>query len=154
MLIHRLGPLNVDVSLVTRQLEQETDLGIRRALILSLGQYEETQLTERKRALLMSQLQSLYQNDPDPGTHSAIDWLLRQCWQQGEVLDRLDGELAGKAPRSGFRWYVTSRRPNSRGHTLALVPDLAAFQAGAAEGLPPSPPRPFAVGTKEVTVRQ
>jgi tRNA A-37 threonylcarbamoyl transferase component Bud32 len=148
-LIHRLGPLNVDVSLVARQIEQETDPEIRRALILSLGQYEEIQLTERNRGLLSRQLQDLYQKDPDPGTHSAIDWLLRQCWQQGEVLDKLDGSLAKEGQQAGFRWCVTPQ-----GHTLALVPDLAAFRAGAAEGLPPLPLRPFAIGTKEVTARQ
>ena len=40
-LIHRLGPLGADAGAILKQLDEEPDVTIRRALLLSLGEYGE-----------------------------------------------------------------------------------------------------------------
>ena len=47
-LVHRLGPLGVEPGLLIAKLDQESDVSIRRALILSLGEYEEGRLIDRR----------------------------------------------------------------------------------------------------------
>ncbi|MCY2986642.1 MAG: hypothetical protein NTY19_02080, partial [Planctomycetota bacterium] len=46
---------------------------------------------ERQR--LLPTLFDLYRDDPDPGLHGAVEWLLRQ-WHQGNRLKALDEQLA------------------------------------------------------------
>ena len=48
-LVHRLGPLGVEPGLLIAKLDQESDVSIRRALILSLGEYEEGRLSTAER---------------------------------------------------------------------------------------------------------
>ncbi len=60
-LIHRLGPLGADAGAIVKQLEIESDLTIRRALVLSLGEYGETDFTPDARNALLPKLQ-----DPVP----------------------------------------------------------------------------------------
>src|SRR5207249_2733546 len=38
-LLHRLGPLRADVRVVAKQLDEEPDVTVRRALLLSLGEF-------------------------------------------------------------------------------------------------------------------
>ena len=44
-LIHRLGQLGADAGAIVKQLDMESDVTIRRALVLSLGEYRETDFT-------------------------------------------------------------------------------------------------------------
>ena len=44
-LIHRLGPLGADAGAIVKRLDEEPDITIRRALILSLGEYGEKDLS-------------------------------------------------------------------------------------------------------------
>jgi formylglycine-generating enzyme required for sulfatase activity len=156
-LVHLLAPAGVDAGVVAERLARETDDEVRRALILSLGQYGRGRIAEGQQKALARSLLDLYRTGSDPGIHSAIDWLLRR-WGYGEALQQQDAALATKEPDFGKRWYV-----NSQGHTLVVVPQPVEFQMG-------SPPeehgnrageeprgcklRPFAIATKEVTVRQ
>src|SRR5271154_7013743 len=43
-LIHRLSPLGVDAKVIINRLDQEPDITIRRALLLSLGEFSEKKL--------------------------------------------------------------------------------------------------------------
>ena len=56
-LIHRLGPLGADADAILKQLESESDITIRRALILSLGEYGEKELSLENRKALLPKLQ-------------------------------------------------------------------------------------------------
>jgi formylglycine-generating enzyme required for sulfatase activity len=86
----------------------EKDVSARRALILSLGEYDGKRLPQKDRKPLVETLLRWYGEDPDPGVHSAIGWLLRNSdegatarpldWGQAKTLDAIDGELRGKQP--------------------------------------------------------
>src|SRR5207244_486728 len=115
-LIHRFARVGViDSDVLLRRYAAEGDASARRALLLSLGEFDpKHQLPLDKRQPLAKQLEQTYRDDDDPGVHSAIDWLLRSRWSHGEQLDQIDRELAGR--RQGRRWHVTEQG----GHTLVL----------------------------------
>ena len=56
-LIHRLGPLRADAATILKRLDSESDITIRRALILSLGEYGEKELSLENRQALLPRLQ-------------------------------------------------------------------------------------------------
>jgi formylglycine-generating enzyme required for sulfatase activity len=167
-LLHALGRLGTDPEVILQRLETEEDVGARRALILSLGEFTGDQLPAQRRRTLVERLLHWYRADPDPGIHSAVDWLLRYGrqgptarkldWQQAHALNQIDRELMEE--RSGNRrWYVTRQ-----GHTLALMKGPVEFHMGSPEyelGRSEGETRhlrriqrSFAVATKEVTVSQ
>ena len=107
-LIHRLAPLGTDRIVIVHRLAEEADVSIRRALILSLGEFDVAQFPLAERKSLIAELLNLYRNDPDPGLHGATAWLLRQKgWDRGDELSEIDVQLqvdekrlqAGKADR-------------------------------------------------------
>ena len=71
---------------------QETDVTIKRALLLCLGEFDKSQLPESERTPLIETLLTVYRNDPDGGLHAAAEWLLRQ-WGQADELVAIDKEL-------------------------------------------------------------
>jgi formylglycine-generating enzyme required for sulfatase activity len=172
--MHALGRLGADPALIVAQLEHETDVSARRALILSLGEFSQEQLAALSPMTNQQAVDPLvrwYRDDTDPGIHSAIDWLLRATpidgkrkpdWKQAERLAPIDHELATGEPVGFRRWYLTS----TEGHTLAIVPrperpfcmGSSTYQssqlAGEDEAHPTTIPRSFAIATKEVTVAQ
>src|SRR5262249_15180787 len=96
-LIHRLAPLGADPGILIKRLEDEPDLTIRRALVLSLGQFGENELGPGERSVLVGKLQETYRTAADPGLHGAAEWLLRH-WKQEPWLKQVNGEWAkGKA---------------------------------------------------------
>lgn len=116
-LIDRLGPSGVSSQTVRdRLLGPEADVSIRRALLLSLAEFDDDSLLPVERAELVPRLLELYRDDPDPGIHGAVDWLLRQ-WGQEEKVGQIDCELATGEVVGHRRWYV-----NGEGQTLVLVP--------------------------------
>ena len=167
-LLHRLGPLGVDAGLVARRLEVEPDASARLALILSLGRFAPEQLPPALRARLVPRLLDWYRDDPDPGVHGAVGWLLRHGtegpeprridWGQGEALRRIDAELTGKAPGKR-RWYV-----NRQGQTLTVVGGPVEFAMGSPYQAPQRRSdevlhrrrigRTFAIATTTVTAEQ
>jgi len=170
-IIHGLARLSVNAPVVIRRLETQTDLSARRALSLSLGEYTGEQLPESLRRPLIAKLLRWYRDDPDPGIHGAIDWLLRYGrqgetprkldWQQANALAQIDHKLAGQ-PAGRRQWYVTKG-----GQTMAIVRAPVEFRMGSPEYEPgrmpasDSPneaqhreriPRSFAIANKEITV--
>jgi formylglycine-generating enzyme required for sulfatase activity len=168
-LVHALGRLRTEPAIVLKRLETETEISVRRALILCLGEFTEEQLPAVQRQPVIDRLLDWYRHDPDPGVHGAIDWLLRHArqgkgerpldWHQAEALDKIDRELAGQPPDERG-WYVTRD-----GQTLAVVRDPLEFVMGSPDYEPDRGgpqerlhrkriPRSFAIGMKEVTVGQ
>jgi formylglycine-generating enzyme required for sulfatase activity len=169
-LVRDLGRAEVSPDTIIRRLGVEPEASVRRALILSLGGFSGGQLPTDRRKQLVALLLRLYRADPDPGIHSAVDWLLRYGrqgltnrkldWQQGETLRAIDRELAGQ-PLKDRNWFITKQ-----GHTLAVVQGPVEFTMGAPRYEPGRDKsddealhrvrigRSFAIATKEVTVGQ
>lgn len=173
-IIHKLGPMGADPGVIVKRLGGESDVSIRRALILSLGEFGEQALAAADRAPLMEKLRDLYRNDPDPGLHAAAEWLLRQWKQDGwlkqteqdwakdkkereQRLQHIGQELAKDKAKP--QWYV-----NGQGQTMVVIPGLVEFLMGS----PPTEPHrsdnetlhrqrighSFAIAAKSVTVEQ
>jgi formylglycine-generating enzyme required for sulfatase activity len=169
-LVQRAASLGVGAGLLAQRLTQEKDASARRALIVALGEYGAKELPASVRARLVKDLLRWYRDDPDPGTHGAIDWLLRHGkegpaarpldWGQRQELERIDAELARRDPPGGRGWYV-----NGQGQTFTVMPGPVEFRMGSPPAEPErvagleTPhvrvvPRGFALATKPVTVAQ
>jgi len=179
-LIHRLSPLGADPKAIIRQLDDEKqEVSIRRALLLSLGEYGPERLPEADREELLARVLQLYRDDPDPGLHGAAEWLLRQ-WQQDTKIKELNAKwtqdkkhreeklqkiaLALRQAKAKPQWYV-----NGQGQTMVVISGPVEFLMGsppAEAGRDVGPAgrmeqqhkkrigRSFAVAAREVTVAQ
>jgi formylglycine-generating enzyme required for sulfatase activity len=134
-LIDRLGPFGADPSDIIQRLKVESDLEIRRSLILSLGEF--TDLPPSERSALIEELFAVYAQDSDAGIHAASEWLLR-TWGQGERIKHVTDSLrTGEAQLrdryqtkfEGQRWYV-----NRDGQTMVVLSGPVQFLMGS----PPS----------------
>jgi formylglycine-generating enzyme required for sulfatase activity len=162
-IIHRISPLGGDPNTIIARYHQETDLTIKRALLLCLGEFDESELPEQDRASLMETLIGVYQSDPDPGLHSAVGWLLRE-WGQAQKIASIDKELLQnekqlrKSDDNRRQWYV-----NTQGQTFVIF-DAGEFQMGSPVSVTGRSPmeemhgrrigRRLAISTKEVTQPQ
>ncbi|MFI5357987.1 MAG: AAA family ATPase, partial [Opitutales bacterium] len=133
-LIDRLSPLGADTKAIVKQLAEEKEISIRRALLLSLGEFSEKDFTPDERKALLPKLQEMYRTATDPGLHAASEWLLRQwkkeawlkeinqAWagdkqQQLKRLEEIMHELKKETSKEERRWYV-----NGQGQTLVVIP--------------------------------
>ena len=166
-LIHRLAPLGADVTAIVHRLGEEPDISTRRALILSLGEFDTIQFPVADRRPLIAKLLDLYRNDPDPGLHGAAEWLLRQKgWDQGDELAEIDAELQVDEKQLQARnatdkrqWYV-----NTEGQTFVILNADKPFRMGSPDDEPnrfknevPHQQRigrTFAIASKIVTIAQ
>jgi serine/threonine protein kinase/formylglycine-generating enzyme required for sulfatase activity len=171
-LIHRLGPMGVEALTMINRLHEESDVTIRRALILSLGEIRPESWPPDEREAFVAELQDLYRTASDPGLHASAAWLLRQ-WSQEKWLQQVDQEWAtdneqrqkrlgdiranlakerGQAPP---QWYVNRQR-----QTMVVIPGPVEFTMGSRRPDPESPQhrqrirRPFAIAATPVTVDQ
>jgi serine/threonine protein kinase/formylglycine-generating enzyme required for sulfatase activity len=161
LLIHTLAPLGVEPGALFAKLAEEKDDSIRRALILSLGEYGQVRISTRERAAWSQNLLDLYRDHPDPGIHGAAEWLLLR-WGHADQVKSITTEprrmqAKGAAPplKNGRGWYV-----NSQGQTMVIVAGPIEFDMGAAKphlGLHQHHElidHSFAIASKEVTVEQ
>jgi serine/threonine protein kinase/formylglycine-generating enzyme required for sulfatase activity len=155
--IHRLAPLGTNPQLLLHRLETETNVSARRALVLCLGELD-SHLPPDDRQRLQARLLDYYRTDPDPGVHSASDWLLRR-WGQADRLRQLDAGLAGEV-KSSRDWFVNSQR-----QTFAVMRQPQGFRMGSPPFEPGRVaaheaarqvkiPHAFALATRQVTVAQ
>jgi serine/threonine protein kinase/formylglycine-generating enzyme required for sulfatase activity len=143
-LVHRFGPLGADSASLVERLDHESDLSVRRALILSLGpeEFPEESWPAGGKQLMMQRLRKIFTTDDDPGMHAAAEWLLRQ-WHESEWLSQTVAFWAGnkelRARRlEGFssllreknnarpQWYV-----NGQGQTMVVIPGPVEFMKGS-----------------------
>ncbi len=138
-LIHRFGPLGAEAAAIIKRLEEEKDVTVQRALVLSLGEFGAEQLPPHSRRALLPKLRAIYQTDADAGLHGATEWLLRQWddrewlqkvnleWAKGKeaqakqldaIKQQLKASQAAPAPHAA-QWYV-----DGQGHTMVVIPDL------------------------------
>jgi formylglycine-generating enzyme required for sulfatase activity len=143
-LIHLMGPSGVDFKMIRRQLKSQSDMAIRRALLLSLGEFSEEDMAEGERHALVNDLLEWYADHPDPGFHGAVEWLLR-LWKQDPWLKQTDEKWAtekqqreqrlesirrglakGASQQPVPQWYV-----NSQGQTMMVIPGSVEFMFGS-----------------------
>jgi Sulfatase-modifying factor enzyme 1 len=154
------------------KLDLESEVSIRRALILSLGEYGQGRISATQQYTWTNKLLDLYRNDPDPGIHGASAWLLQQ-WGNDNPIREIDKELM-KLPPPKFNadrgvalsqaidrgWYV-----NSQDQTMVVVRRPVEISAEVlVREKNPTDPRTFqireqfgywfAIACKEVTVEQ
>jgi serine/threonine protein kinase/formylglycine-generating enzyme required for sulfatase activity len=135
-IIHWLGPLGVDPQPIIQRLDSEPDVTIRRALVLSLGGFTESQLSIAERQPICHKLLAIYENEPDAGLHGAAEWLLRkwgQAKRMDEVVETLKGDekrLQNRRSSDKRRWYI-----NTQKQTFVII-DAGEFLMGS----PPSEP--------------
>jgi formylglycine-generating enzyme required for sulfatase activity len=141
-LIHRLSPLGADAEAILKRFEEEPDITIQRALLLSLGEYGEKDLPSAARQAVLPKLQDIYRTASDPGLHAAVEWLLRQWKQEAwlkQVYDewsnnkeqrekRLESirQLVNRDKEKKPQWYV-----NSQGQTMVVIPGPVEFVMGS-----------------------
>jgi formylglycine-generating enzyme required for sulfatase activity len=165
-LIHRCAPLGVDPAILVSRLlgGEEKDPSVRQGLLLALGEYGADQRVEVARDPFWERLRRLYRDDPDPGVHSAAEWLLRR-WDMALWLGWIDSQLPRArwgdptSPVTAPRWEV-----NGQGQSFAVVPAPGTFEIGSPadehQRFPGEARRrvqidyPFAVATKLVTVAE
>jgi len=102
-LMERLGPGGVDPNILTTRLDEEKDVSVKRALILSLGGFSLDHLSQSQRLNLVPRLLQLYQDEPDPGIHGAAEWLLRQ-WGRQASLKVIDDKLRANERQIDAVW--------------------------------------------------
>jgi eukaryotic-like serine/threonine-protein kinase len=161
-LVNSLARLGVEPGSPFAKLDQQRDVSIRRAFILSLGEYEVGRLSTPEQNAWTKKLIDLYRNDPDPGIHGASEWLLRQ-WRNENQIQGIDEELRklplptlrtdqGEASSKGNvrGWCV-----NSQGQTMVVVRGPVEFQMGESQNRHRERiGHSFAIACKEVTVEQ
>jgi eukaryotic-like serine/threonine-protein kinase len=132
-LIHWISLLGGDPQTVVKRLDDESDVTIRRALILTLGEFTETQLPVVQRQPLIERLLSVYEIEPDVGLHGAAEWLLRK-WRQDNRLRTVvekhrskEEQLQARKATDKRQWYI-----NTQGQTFAII-DAGEFLMGSPE---------------------
>ena len=172
-LVQRLAAVGADPRVLAARFNADPDVSAKQALLLALGEYPWDRLPFDTFNPFAARLVALYRDHPDPGLHSAIDWLLRQRWGFAKAVEAADAELAKAAraakgakpvgPNRG--WYV-----NGQGQTFAIIRGPVEFRMGSPVTEPGRPREPgredselphhkrigrrFAVGTREVTVAE
>jgi eukaryotic-like serine/threonine-protein kinase len=146
-LIDRLSQLGADAKGIVNRLDEEPDLTIRRALLLSLGEFNQKELPPASRTSLLPKLKTIYRTDADSGLHAAAEWLLR-TWKQEAWLTQVNEEwakdkklrakrlegiqhqlkasLAASAPGVPPLWYV-----NGQAQTMVVIPGPVEFVMGS-----------------------
>jgi len=142
-LIHQLSALGADAGTIIKRLDEEPDITIRRALILSVGDFAEKEFSLDDRKTVTKKLQAIYRTDADPGLHAAAEWLLR-TWKEETWLKQVNEEWAkDKAEREkrleGIerlvkkekektqpQWYI-----NGQGQTMVVIPGPVEFVMGS-----------------------
>jgi formylglycine-generating enzyme required for sulfatase activity len=174
--IHRLAPLAACPGAILKRLDEEPDVTIRRALLLSLGEFSDKELSADDRKALLPKLQEMHRTAADPGLHAACEWLLRQwnatAWlkqtnddwakekaQRKKRLEEIEQLLRKDKEKPAPRWYV-----NGQGQTMVVIPGPVEFLMGSPaseEGRSAYESqhtrrigRTFAVAAKAVTVRE
>jgi formylglycine-generating enzyme required for sulfatase activity len=141
------------------------ETSIQRAMLLALGEFTGGMSNEDRQSMIQTlQLQRVFENDPDPGIHSACELLLRrwgeQAWLKTTQEKLTRQALRPAAPKVGAprRWFV-----DRQGQTFVVFPP-GVFSMGSLteeSGRFDDEPqhrrqieRSFAIATTEVTRAQ
>ncbi len=162
-IIHQAAAAGVDPLRLAERLENEQRPSVQAALLLALGDYQDSAALDEVRRPLMPVLLEWFRTKDDPGLHSAAEWLLRRWGCVNEIEAAMPVLQQRPLPRHGG-WYATLQ-----GDTMVVIPGPATFTMGSpedeADRISDKPlqdetrhtetiPRTFAIATKEVTRQQ
>lgn len=88
---------------------------VQAALLRSLAGMKRDQFSPEFCNILFPAVIKVFQNDPDPGLHSAAEWALRS-WELTEKVSELKKAMVNSGPSDNRRWYV-----NSQGQTMIVL---------------------------------
>ena len=119
---------------IIKRLDEEPDITIRRALLLSLGEFNEMELPPASGTSLLEKLQTIYRTDADPGLHAAAEWLLR-TWKHEAWLKQVNEEWAKdkvqQAKRlQGIQQQLKASRRRQPANAAAVVPQRSRSDDG------------------------
>lgn len=117
-IIHRLSPMGARLKVIVERLKKEPNVSVRRALILALGEHEDSKSVDREALTLL--LLDWYQSDPDAGIHGATEWVLRQWGKQNEIatIDKALQQSEHSRDKKNHKreWYL-----NTQGQTYVIL---------------------------------
>jgi eukaryotic-like serine/threonine-protein kinase len=169
MLVENLSVLGVDPTKIVARLNDESDIGARRALLLCLGNYDAGALEAVDFADFSESLRQWSASD-DAGLHAAADWLLDQLAEKEliqpvvDTASRTEEAAAAAARPDQPSWYSSGQ-----GHEMVVFRGPVEFEMGSPENDPDREGgalfegelrhpvrigRSFAMATDEVTVDQ
>jgi formylglycine-generating enzyme required for sulfatase activity len=142
-LLHRFAPLGAEAGVLVKRLAEEPDVSIRRALLLSLGEFGANAWNPDEKKRLVVQVQELYRTAADPGLHAAAEWLLRQrheeawlaqttaAWarnkeERDQRQEAIKQALLQARDQASPQWYV-----NGQGQTMVVIPGPVQFSMGS-----------------------
>jgi len=129
-IIHCLSTHDVDPNVIIARFAIEPDVTVRAGLLLCLGEFDGSRISDTQRQTLIATLLEVYRSAADHGFRAAAEWLLCQ-WQQRERIAAIDAQVrqtaadlksAGDNTR---QWYV-----NGQGQTLVIL-DADEFRMGS-----------------------
>ena len=126
-LIHDAGRYHIGSTLLIDRLRAEVDRSARASLVLALGGHDPQSIDPQARRDVAALLLDWYRNDPDPGLHGAVSWLLRARWNREPELLAIDRELRSRDPAAARGWFI-----NGRGQTFAVIRGPQRFLMGIA----------------------
>ncbi|MEM0926133.1 MAG: SUMF1/EgtB/PvdO family nonheme iron enzyme, partial [Planctomycetota bacterium] len=175
-LITHLASIGADPNGLVKQLFNESNLSVSRALILCLGHYRPADLDEGHRNALMTRLHHDFATHRDPGVHSACDWTLRQWGVDVDAPENLQTSIGATEEDQSNKQDPLKRRELSEGqdtpgwfldengHTMVQFAGPIEFRSGILQKLdaPELATVPtfsrighgFAISTTEVTRQQ
>lgn len=123
-LIDQLAAWHVDPIVLWKECLQTTSPSVRYALLMALSEYPRETLVAKIGDDFSRSLGRLLLEDPDPGVHSASEWLLRRfkLTQGGSVAE----SPVIKRSAEKKRWYV-----DEEGHTMVIINRPGAFVMGS-----------------------
>ncbi|MFO0878947.1 MAG: bifunctional serine/threonine-protein kinase/formylglycine-generating enzyme family protein [Gemmataceae bacterium] len=122
---------------------RESNSSCRSGLCAALGQVDPALIADDTRHALVEVLLEQFRQAPDPSTHSAASWALRQ-W--GVPLPALESLRSGERPAADQRWFI-----GPVGLTMLRVePGQVTFAPGVTLRIT----RPYFLADREVTVAQ
>ena len=167
--IHGASSVVPNPDKVLAGVDSQDDPSVRRAMLLVAGEmlgdpdelYDTRSEPLTRRGLgatAIEQLLDRFENDPDPGIHSASEWLLQRCEEDAKIA-RSRRELVSSSLRGNRQWYV-----NGQGHTMIGVAGPVQFQLIEPDALESRRadsrphyqlvPRGFSIASAETTIEQ
>ena len=153
----RLSKLGVYAETLYR-LMTHADTDLRASLLRSLAGMSSKRFSPDFSETVVGTVSQYFQNDPDPGVHSAAEWALRSWGLKDQLVQSLNG-LASDGPQYDRSWYVNHQRQTMivfKGPILSRFgsPSTERYRDSDEQIVTRTIDRDFAICSTEVTVEQ